>query len=229
MMRVLVLTGGPDYAHDFDATGGALAELAGTVADEVELVAHPDVAAACLTEAWDALVVNALWWRMLGDQYDHLRPQWSYTTSTAVRESFGAFVANGGGLLANHTATICFDDWPEWGAIVGGVWAWGRSAHPPAGPVEARVAGDHPVVAGVPSPLTLVDEVYGDLTLQPGIEVLARARREPDDAEQPVVWAHGFGRGRVVYDGFGHDAASIAQPDHRRLLRQALEWVVRSR
>jgi type 1 glutamine amidotransferase len=228
MTRVLVVTGGPDYAHDFDATGAALAALAGAVADEVDVVAHPDAAARRLADRWDALVINALWWRMLDTAYDHLRPQWGYTTSSAVRESFAAFVAAGGGLLASHTATICFDDWPEWGAIVGGAWQWGRSSHPPLGPVDARLVGAHPVVAGMPPSLELDDEVYGDLALQPGVDVLAVARRGPDDADQPVVWTHRYGNGRVVYDGFGHDTTSLVQPDHHRLLRQALEWVVGS-
>jgi type 1 glutamine amidotransferase len=39
------------------------------------------------------------------------------------------------------------------------------------------------------------------------------------------VWTHRFGSGRVVYDGLGHDAASIRQPDHARLLTQALAWI----
>ena len=47
-----------------------------------------------------------------------------------------------------------------------------------------------------------------------------------DDAEQPVVWTHSYGNGRVVFDGFGHDADSLNQPHHTQLLSQALTWVV---
>jgi type 1 glutamine amidotransferase len=39
-----------------------------------------------------------------------------------------------------------------------------------------------------------------------------------------VVWAHRFGAGRVVYDGFGHDAASINDPHHAALIRAAARW-----
>jgi hypothetical protein len=40
-----------------------------------------------------------------------------------------------------------------------------------------------------------------------------------------VVWAHRYGSGRVVYDGFGHDVGSLVDPDHARLLRQSLAWI----
>ena len=88
------------------------------------------------------------------------------------------------------------------------------------------VAGaDHPVVAGLPEEIEIRDEVYGDLDLDPGVEALAHARRTPDDEPQPVVWVHAYGDGRVVYDGFGHDVASLRHADHVRLLRQAVSWV----
>jgi type 1 glutamine amidotransferase len=51
------------------------------------------------------------------------------------------------------------------------------------------------------------------------------ARRSDDDRDQPVVWAHRYGAGRVVYDGFGHDATSINDADHAALLRRAVDWV----
>jgi type 1 glutamine amidotransferase len=80
-------------------------------------------------------------------------------------------------------------------------------------------------MAGVPAQLHLVDEVYGDMDLRPGTEVLMTARRTPDDRDQPVVWVATYGSGRVVYDGFGHDTASVTQTDHARLLRNAVTWV----
>jgi hypothetical protein len=224
MARVVVLTGGPDHAHDFTATGPALADLVAADGHDVTLVGHPDAAAAVLDHA-DVLVVNALRWRMIGDKYDPWRDQWRYDTPAATRDAISGFVARGGGLVGSHTASICFDDWPEWGDVLGGAWSWDRSAHPTPAPVDVHVVADHPVVADVPTHVELVDEVYGDLDLRPGIAVLATARRDPDDHDQPVVWTHRYGSGRVVYDGFGHDVASLAHEHHRRLLQQAVRWV----
>lgn len=229
MTRALLLTGGPDYAHDFHASSAALAEVLAGAGVECTVVHHPDEVATLLPGDFRLLVVNALRWRMLGERYDSMRAEWGYHTPAATREAITSFVAAGGGLLGNHTAPICFDDWPEWGDVLGGSWQWGRSSHPPFGDITARVgspaAAMHPILQGMPSELRLCDEVYGDMAIRPDAEVLMVARRTPDDADQPVVWTHRYGRGRVAYDGFGHDAASLRDEAHATLLRQAANWV----
>lgn len=232
MSRVLVLTGGPDYAHDFGASSQAVVDVLAVDGHEVSVVDHPDLVLDALDGTIDVLFVNALRWQMAHERYDQLREQWGYSTPIATRDAIAGFVAGGGGLVGSHTASICFDDWAEWGRVLGGRWNWERSAHPPAGPVHARVtdgAGPaHPVVDGV-NDLSLHDEVYGGLDLEPGLEVLMTARRQPDDDEQPVVWAWSYGAGRVVYDGFGHDAASVLDARHTRLIRNAVRWVAPDR
>lgn len=227
MGSVLVLSGGSPHAHDFHESAGAFAELFREDGHDVAIVDHPDRAAARIrAEPPDALVVNGLHWRMLGDAYDRWRAEYGYTTAPPTRATIRGFVHGGGGLLANHTAPICFDDWPEWGDVVGGSWQWGVSSHPPAAPVTGRVIADHPVVSGLPSTLELDDEVYGDLDVRDSVDVLVVAKRTPDDTDQPVVWVHRYGDGKVVFDGFGHDVASITQQDHARLLTQGVRWVM---
>jgi len=225
----LLLTGGPDYAHDFHASSQALAEVLGDAGLDVTVVHHPDEAAALLPGHFDVLVVNALRWRMLHERYDQWRDEWAYTTPPSTRQAITSFVAAGGGLLGSHTASICFDDWPEWGDVLGGSWQWEVSSHPPTGDVEAHLASAaaaaHPIMAGLAPTLALRDEVYGGQVMRPDAEVLMVGRRTPDDAEQPVVWTHRYGRGRVAYDGFGHDAASILDPAHAALLQRAVRWV----
>lgn len=218
-----MLAGGSPHAHDFGGIGRALVEVLG---DGAVLVTTPDDAVAALGAA-DVLVVDGLWWRMLGEVYDRWRPDHAYSPPVAVRDALTAFVVGGGGLVALHTAVICFDDWPGWGALLGGAWRWGVSSHPPLGAVAARVVGSHPVVDGLGPEIRLVDEVYGGLDVSPAVEVLAVARRTPDDADQPVVWTHRHGEGRVVFSGFGHDAASIHDPANARLVRQAAAWAAR--
>ncbi len=225
MKTLVVLAGGVPHAHDFGAIGAALTDVARTAGFEVTRVDHPDDAVAELREGAAALVVDALFWRMIGDAYDAWRDDWAYSPPPATRDALAEYVRSGGGLVAVHTAPICFDDWPEWAAIVGGAWSWGTSSHPPYGAVTARLVAAHPVTAGVASSFDLVDEVYGDLSIHPDAEVLAVAKRSADDADQPVVWAHRYGRGRVVFDGFGHDAGSIEHPVNAQILVQAMHWV----
>lgn len=228
MSRVLVLAGGSPHAHDFAATGAELVDIATELGHDVTATDDPDDAAARLVDA-DALVVDGLWWRMEGDAYDRWRAEHGYSTPAATREAITAHVGRGVGLLAVHAASICFDDWPEWGDVVGGVWRWGVSSHPPYGPVVATVVGEHPVVADLPATIELDDEVYGDLDLRGDIDVLVTARRNDHDDPQPVVWTHRFGQGRVVYDGFGHDVRSMRNDGHRRLLAHSLDWITEGR
>ena len=230
MSRVVVLAGGSPHAHDFPALGNALVQMASELGHVVQLVANPDQAATLLADTAinpvDALVVDGLWWRMLGDSYGAWRDEYGYSPPQATRDTLTSFVHDGGGLVALHTTVICFDDWVEWGDVVGGSWQWGTSSHPPVGSVAARVVGQHPVVAGLPTELVLTDEVYGDMKVKDSVEVLAVAKRHADDVDQPVVWAHAYGSGRVVFDGFGHDVASVRQADHAQLIEQALTWVL---
>lgn len=227
MADVVILSGGSPHAHDFPAIGAALAALFSAEGHDVLVVDHPESAVMALDEhRAKALVVAGLWWRMLGDSYDRWRGDYAYSPPDTTRGALTGFVENGGGLVAVHTAPICFDDWPGWGKLVGGAWDWGVSSHPPYGPVTARIVATHPVVDGSPTEIALDDEVYGDLRVADDVTTLAVARRAPDDAEQPVVWAHHNGSGRVVFNGFGHDAASIRHPDNARILVQALRWVL---
>lgn len=231
MTRVLVVTGGPgpDHAHDFchpvTGTGPALQRLLRTAGHDVELTDDVEAAFRRLADDRpDVLVVNALRWRMEAPQYEPWRAAFALSLSPEARASAVSFVEDGGGLVGSHTATICFDDWPGWGDLLGGAWVWGRSSHPPPGSVTIHVVKDHPVTAGLPEAFTVTDEVYGDLALRSGTDVLAVARRTPDDALQPMVWACTRGRGRVVYDALGHDVGSLTHPDHARLLAQAVAW-----
>jgi type 1 glutamine amidotransferase len=232
--RVLVVTGGPgpDHAHDFcdpvTGTGPALVRLCIAAGHEAELTDDVESGFRRLAdEPFDVVLVNALRWRMEAPQYERWRAEFAVSLSETARRAVVEFVERGGGLVGNHTASICFDDWPGWADLLGGGWVWGRSSHPRPAPVEVHVTAEHPVVAGLPTVFTLVDEVYGDQELCPGTEVLAIARRTPEDDPQPMVWVATRGQGRVVYDALGHDVASLTDPVHAQLLTQCVAWAAR--
>lgn len=229
MSRVLVLSGGSPHAHDFDAIRPALVEVVRAGDHTVQFADHPARAAELLgSERFDALVVHGLWWRMLDPAYEPWRADHAYETPPEVATTLADFVADGGGLVALHTAPVCFDDWPLWGDVLGASWHWGVSGHPPYGPVEATIVSDHPVVAGLGPTIALDDEIYGSMDMRQ-VDVLATARRSPDDEDQPVIWTHRFGDGRVVFDGFGHNAASIHHPQNAQVIQQAVAWVTAER
>ena len=109
--RALILSGGP--FHDFDTTSRMLSELLaleGISSDNCDDVEQGLADA----PAYDLLVVNMLRWRMLGEWFDDDRDEWAMSLSAQGREAFHGHLAKGRGILALHTATICFDDWAAW-------------------------------------------------------------------------------------------------------------------
>ncbi|MGA1677746.1 MAG: ThuA domain-containing protein, partial [Pseudomonadales bacterium] len=132
-----------------------------------------------------------------------------------------------GALLGLHTAAICFGDWPGWGDILGGRWAWGRSFHPPEQQVEVRVAqGAHSICAGIED-FVVTDEIFHHLEPTAAWHALLTARATPDGAEQSLCWTHEWGAGRVFYDALGHTKSSLLNRSHRQLLAQATRWLLR--
>lgn len=225
MITNLVISGGP--LHDFAATSAlidrslALDGVASVVVDD------PHEAIARLAdpaEHWDLVTVNALHAKMGADRHEPLRQRWAFELRDDEGEALAAHVRRGGGLLALHSAVICFDAQPDWHATVGASWNWERSSHPPVGEVTVTVtdAGrTHPITEGLGSFL-IEDEVYGFLDEEPGLVALLTSRHGGRD--HPLLWARPLGQGRVVTDLLGHSTTSLHHPAHAQVLRRAARW-----
>ncbi|MSP88975.1 MAG: ThuA domain-containing protein [Alphaproteobacteria bacterium] len=227
MARNLILTGG--IRHSFADAAPALARILDGVGIRSEITTDIEGGAARLAgEAFDLVTVYALRWRMLGDEkYAPHRAEWAFSPSPVMRRALSDHVGNGGGLLGLHTAALCFDDWPEWRDLLGGIWVWGQSFHPPRGPVAARPTDRaHPITSGLTA-FESVDEVYSNLTLAADVVPLMMAHANADDAQDwPILWARKVGCGRAVFDALGHDRAALEHPVHRRVLARAALWAL---
>lgn len=220
-MRALLLSGG--IRHDFAGnTPRVEAQLA---AAGFQVQVTTDLAAGIrqlAREPVELIAVMALRWPMDNHpKYAPYREQHAFSMPADCQRTLSSHVHAGGGLLGIHTACLCFDDWPGWRDLLGGRWQWGRSHHPPPAMVRVRAVAEHVLVDDLP-PFDIVDEVYSALDLAPGIQPLLTAA--VGNGEEPVLWTHRFGQGRVVFDALGHDAASLDHPVHGRLLRRAASW-----
>ncbi len=226
MATNLVISGGP--VHDFDATSAALVDLLAEEGVQSTVFEDPHdalVALASRPDSWDLVTVNALRWTMGPERYADLRDRWAFTSGDLAAQTIERHVRDGGGLLACHTAAICFDADPRWAACIGATWNWDRSSHPPIGPalISPTEAGrEHPLTRGLAA-FTTIDEVYGYLDQDPDLVPLLTSAHGGTD--HPVLWTRSLGRGRVVTDLLGHDPAAMAQREHREVLRRAARWL----
>jgi len=219
-MQNLILCGG--IFHDFEATSLALADELAALGVQSTVESDIEKGIGLLAKSrYDLLTINALRWEMVGDKYDPYREREAFRISDEQRSLIRDHVDRGGALLALHTASICFSDWPEWSQILGGAWVWGQSWHPspcaitvsPATTSQLQLQG-----------FEVVDELYSSLSISPQVRVELVGECASVDAQQPLLWCHQFGQGRVVYDSLGHDAASIHTPAHADALRAAVAW-----
>lgn len=222
-MRNLILTGG--IRHDFDGNTETVVELLDAIGVTSEVTNDISSGIERLPSGvFDLVTVMALRWSMQGNQkYASLRGEHGYSMPEECRAILVDHIRQGGGLFGLHTACLCFDDWAQWRDVLGGAWIWGQSFHPPLGPVSvSRTGQSHTLTEGLPD-FDSVDEVYAGLDLAPGTIPLLSACAD-DGTEAPVLWAHPFDRGRVVFDALGHDRNSLQHEVHGRLVQRCAAW-----
>jgi len=220
--RNLVLSGG--VAHDFWVTSRALSDVlleidvASTVSEDLEALV--DVAS-----TYDLISINCVRWTCSQPEVSAAwREQWASELPEAARTGLTDFLARGGGLIAFHAATICFDDWPEFAQILGASWTWGTSGHAPFQRHKIEITGPaHPITDGL-SAFEVDDELYTDPAMAAPVTVLAEGAWEGET--HPIAWTHTYGKARVFYDGLGHGPEAFLQPVNRQLIQRGARWVL---
>lgn len=146
-----------------------------------------------------------------------------------------AFVHDEGkGFIAGHTALTAFESWPEFGELIGG-----RYDGHPWGSAPGTVINDgpdFPATKHFPATFNLADEFY-----QPKDFSRAKARvllrldvsKMPanegyhgSNGDLPLAWAKTYGKGRVFYASFAHDAATWENRDIRQMYFEAIKWAL---
>lgn len=226
----LLISGGP--GHEFAVTSALVADLLAEEDIQSLVVDDLEYAFARLaddSDAFDLVTVNALRWKMEVERYADVRDEHGVTLTVDQENSLDEHVRGGGGLLALHTAVICFDGSQVWHDLAGASWDWDRSMHPPLDEVGVKLTSDgrdHPVTAGIDD-FAVLDEAYGFLDENDNIVPLATTSHS--GRTHPVVWARELGDGRVVTDLLGHGPDSMTHPAHAHIIRAAARWALDDR
>lgn len=221
----LILSGG--WAHNFEKSVPHVVETLDEVGFASDVVFDISDSIKLLeTKTYDLITVLACWFQMQDPRYSQQnREIWSRATSQRWRETMLRHKNSGTGLLAMHTATICFDDWSEWPKWVGGSWDWQKSSHPPLGELSVAPCADHVIAAGVES-FSIRDEMYSNLLRDDSSQVILQST--DGKSTQPTLWVSESKPGRVVYNALGHDLVSVAHLTHRQLIKRSALWACRA-
>ena len=155
---------------------------------------------------------------------------------------------SGKGLVVVHGASYAFGDmeilgdrhrrtgvfekpWPEYARMVGARWS---AADPKTGHGQRHVFpvtflnSDHPVATGLGKTFLASDELYHNMRMEPGVEVLATAYDDPERGgngkTEPVLWTQRYGEGRVFQTTLGHDVAAMQEPGFVATFVHGAEW-----
>ena len=141
---------------------------------------------------------------------------------------------DGKGFVAAHTATTAFLSWPEFGEMLGG-----RYDEHPWGSAPGRVINEDPSFPATkhfPSSFNLTDEFYQTKDYsRDKIHVVLRldvSQMPPNqnvhrtDGDFPLAWAKMYGKGRVFYSSFAHDAKTWDNPDVYHMYFEAIKWAL---
>ncbi len=186
---------------------------------------------------FDALVLNNIHERepFLPEEFNKLDPERQAAArkfDQAVKQSIIEYVRGGKGLVGIHAATAAFQNWPEYGDLIGGYY--GGHIHQevtiklddPAHPINACFEG---------KPFQIMDEVYifrapysrKNLRVIASLDLSRMA--DPDkrpDRDYAVSWVKAFGKGRVFYTTLGHEPKTYWNPLFLRHLLAGIQFVI---
>jgi uncharacterized protein len=141
---------------------------------------------------------------------------------------------DGKGFVAAHVGLTALMSWPEFGEMLGG-----QFENHPYGSVEGTVINEDPAFPAtrhLPPIFKLTDEFYQAKNFsREKSRVLLRldtSKLPPNqtllnkDGDFPLAWARMYGKGRVFYGSFAHDARTWDNPDVYHMYFEALRWAL---
>lgn len=211
-LKTLIVTGFDVGSHQWEASTKLMQSiLEKTGRFDVTISTDKEVFAAPALSDYQVIVLNFGFWQ-------------ESDPSAAAKAGLLNYVKSGGNVVAQHFACSAFQDWDEYGVLLGRVWKKGTGGHGPYGEFAVKIDNaDHPITKGLKDFKT-EDELYAKLTGDAEIEVLVTAYSDWSKKVEPLVFVKSYGKGRVVHNVLGHGLDSKQNPSYQRLLCRGVEW-----
>ena len=215
-IRILVVTGGHDYK--VEQFNEMLVSLGENITFQIAaLPAAYDMFLPENRSKYDVLVFYHMWQKITAGQ----------------AKNFSDCIKQGKPVVALHHSICAYDDWPEYFNIIGG-----KYFHKPTTvngreyPLSSYIHDlhfkvkisdpKHPVTKGL-ADFEIFDETYKGYYVEEGITPLLTT---DEPSSTPVIgWTKKYGKARIVTLQSGHDVPTFKNPNFRKLLKQAIEWV----
>ena len=150
------------------------------------------------------------------------------------KKAFSDFVKSGHGFIGVHSATDTFYMWEPYMKIIGGYF----NGHPWHEKVTIDVVDPaSPLVSFLGKSVEISDEIYQVSDFQAdNTHVLLRL--DPDKTNMkkpgvqhrfygwPVAWTRMYGKGRVYYNGLGHDKEVWESSQYQKMLVAGIQWAM---
>jgi hypothetical protein len=139
------------------------------------------------------------------------------------------FVNEGKGFYSLHNNSHVSLSSKTYRDVQGGAYI----GHPPLRPFKVRVINSsHPITKGVNDFIVNDEQHYVEydkdrkylLLESENIDGLTFQKL---GAKAPAGWAYDYGKGRVVFTAVGHTIHALNQPEHMKLQRQAVQWLLK--
>lgn len=136
-------------------------------------------------------------------------------------EQLDTFITRGGGLLAIHSASASFKTEPLYHRILGGHFR----EHGAVQEMRVLPAQSADAIFGDIAQFCVTDELYIN-DYDPHIQIHFYSPHE--EVQEPVVWTHQHGAGRVCFCSLGHRADTMRHPSVQQIITRGLNWVCRN-
>ncbi|WDR01982.1 ThuA domain-containing protein [Devosia algicola] len=175
----------------------------------------------------DLLVPMGLFWTGMSAEW---AGSLNYEPLSEIRkQAIRDYVGSGRPLLCYHGGIASYDDWPEYGRLLGYKWLWGVTLHTPVTVQTFRPLISHPIVEGVDS-FEVEDETYFNVQMAPDVAVKVIAHIEYEKAKMPILFEIEGGRipgaGKSVYVGNGHDMRAFEHGNVQKLIVNSIKYLL---